>query len=137
MSPTDSGRAKHQQHDHAHAKWPKGLWLWVALGALVGGLLGGPIDNVPTSTPVSSPIAQRNGQSQGLAVTAVRAGGPAEMAGLRVDYIITEINGQPATSSDQLLSLTITKKAGDKVDLTYVRDGQAHATTVTLGSQSY
>jgi hypothetical protein len=35
-----------------------------------------------------------------------------------------------------LVALTITQKAGDKVDLTYVRNGQTHETTVTLGSQS-
>jgi hypothetical protein len=34
------------------------------------------------------------------------------------------------------VALTITMKAGDKVDLTYVRAGQTHETTVTLGSQS-
>jgi putative serine protease PepD len=86
--------------------------------------------------PVTGPIAQRSGVTQGLYVTAVQVNGPAAAAGLRPGDIITQIQGQPATTPDQLVALTITQKAGDKVDLTYVRAGQTHETTVTLGSQS-
>ncbi len=85
---------------------------------------------------VTGPIAQRTGLPQGLYVTSVQAGGPAAIAGLRRGDVITEIDGQPATTTDQLVELTITKQAGDKVDLAYVRSGQPHETTVTLGSQS-
>lgn len=88
------------------------------------------------TAPVTGPIAQRTGLPQGLYVTSVQASGPAASAGLRPGDVITEIDGQPATTPDQLVSLTITKKAGDKVDLTYVRAGQTHETTVTLDSQS-
>jgi putative serine protease PepD len=87
------------------------------------------------TAPVTSPIAQRTGLSQGLYVTSVQANGPAGAAGLRPADVITEIDGQPATTTDQLVELTITKKAGDRVELTYVRGGQTHQTTVTLGSQ--
>jgi putative serine protease PepD len=86
--------------------------------------------------PVTGPIAQRAGVTQGLYVVAVQVNGPSASAGIRPGDIITEINGQPATSPDQLVALTITMKAGDKVDLTYVRAGQTHEATVTLGSQS-
>ena len=85
--------------------------------------------------PVTPPVAQRTGQPQGLYVTSVQSGGPAAMAGLRVGDVITEIQGQPATAPEQLVELTITMTAGDKVDLTYVRAGQTHQTTVTLGRQ--
>ena len=88
------------------------------------------------SVPISGPIAQRRGLPQGLYVTSVQAGGPAAMAGLRSGDVITEIDGQAATAADQLVELTITKKAGDKVNLTYVRTGQSREATVTLGSQS-
>ena len=85
--------------------------------------------------PVTGPIAQRAGVPQGLYVVSVQVNGPAASGGLRPGDIITQIDGQPATTTDQLVALTITKKAGDKVDLAYVRAGQTHETTVTLGSQ--
>jgi putative serine protease PepD len=87
------------------------------------------------TVPVTPPISERTGLPQGLYVNAVQAGGPAATAGIRVGDVITQIDGQAATSPDQLIALTITKKAGDKVDVSYVRAGQTHETTVTLGSQ--
>ena len=51
------------------------------------------------------------------------------------DVITTAVDGEPATSPDQLTALTITKKAGEKVELAYERNGQSHTTTVTLGTQ--
>jgi putative serine protease PepD len=86
------------------------------------------------AVPLTGPAAQRRGLPEGLYVTSVQAGGPAATAGLRVGDVVTQIDGQPATSVDQLVGLTITKKAGDKVDLTYVRSGQSREATVTLGS---
>jgi putative serine protease PepD len=87
------------------------------------------------TVPVTAAISQNTGLPEGLHVNSVQAGGPAATAGIRPGDVITQIDGQPATSPDQLVALTITKKAGDKVDLTYVRAGQTHETTVTLGSQ--
>ena len=48
--------------------------------------------------------------------------------------MITEIDGAPATSNVQLQELTLTKKPGETVTLTYVRDGKTNKATVTLGS---
>ena len=89
-----------------------------------------------STVAVTAQISQRTGFPEGLYVNSVQAGGPAAVAGIRVSDVITQIDGQPATSPDQLVALTITKKSGDKVDLSYWRAGQAHNTTVTLGSQS-
>jgi putative serine protease PepD len=88
------------------------------------------------TVPVSGAAAQRRGLPEGLYVTSVQPGGPAAMAGLRSGDVITQIDGQPATSTDQLVELTITKKAGDGVPLTYVRGGQSHEANVTLGTQA-
>jgi putative serine protease PepD len=65
----------------------------------------------------------------------VTPGGPAAMAGLRIDDVITTIDGQPATSNIQLQELTLTKKPGDTVSLGYTRGGQSATATVTLGAQ--
>jgi putative serine protease PepD len=82
--------------------------------------------------------ASATGQSgtQGLRVGVVVTGGPAETAGLRVGDIITSIDGQPATSTDQLIAVTLTKRAGDRVQIGYKRDGSAATTTITLTARS-
>ncbi len=85
--------------------------------------------------PVPEAAANKAGVSQGLYVAGVVPGGPSDDAGLQVGDIITEINGQPATSADQLAAITITKRQGDTVKLTYVRNGKSTTTTVTLGAQ--
>jgi len=74
-----------------------------------------------------------NGTTSGLYVVAVTPGGPSAGAGLREGDVIVTINGQPATSAEQLLALTLTKRPGDRVGLTYERDGARHDLTVTLG----
>ncbi len=43
--------------------------------------------------------------------------------------------GQAATSNIQLQELSPTKKAGDKVQIGYSRDGKESTATVTLGTQ--
>jgi putative serine protease PepD len=49
--------------------------------------------------------------------------------------VITEVDGEAATTSDQLVALTLTKRAGGKVSLSYQRDEQSKSTTLTLGRQ--
>jgi len=86
------------------------------------------------ATPVPA-AATSNGVSPGLYVTAIDPTGPAQAAGLRQGDIITTIDGQPATSTDQLVTLTLTKGPGDKVDIGYQRDGRSATTALTLGTQ--
>jgi putative serine protease PepD len=62
--------------------------------------------------PLSASAAQQAGVASGLYVGRVIAGGPADDAGLRVGDVITQIDGAPATSSDQLLGLTLTRRDG-------------------------
>ena len=78
------------------------------------------------------------GQSgtQGLRIGAVVPGGPAEAAGLRVGDVITSIDGQAAVSTDQLMAVTLTKRAGDQVEIGYERNGSASKATITLSARS-
>jgi len=87
-----------------------------------------------SALPISGQAAANNGVAEGLFVTAVDPSGPAHSAGLREGDIITTIDGQPATSTDQLSHLTLTKHPGDKVELGYQRDGRSGTATVTLAS---
>jgi len=87
------------------------------------------------AAPISSQTATANGVSPGLYVTAVDPAGPAQAAGLRAGDIITTVDGQPATSTDQLMALTLSQHPGHKVDLGYERNGKSGTATVTLGTQ--
>jgi putative serine protease PepD len=87
-----------------------------------------------SAIPISPQTAASNSVAEGLYLTVVDPAGPAHAAGLRVGDIVTTIDGQPATSTDQLAALTLTKHPGDTVQLGYQRDGAKHTATVTLAS---
>jgi putative serine protease PepD len=87
------------------------------------------------SLPIPPHAAAQAGVSQGLFVAAVTPGGPAVQAGLAQGDIITKIEGEPARTNTQLAKLTLTKKAGDQVSVTYERDGQSHQASIRLGNQ--
>jgi putative serine protease PepD len=70
----------------------------------------------------------------GLFVNSVTPAGPAADAGLQVGDLITELDGDQARSAEQLLELTLTRKPGDTVNITYQRQGSSHETRLTLGS---
>jgi putative serine protease PepD len=85
--------------------------------------------------PVSANASRQGGVAEGVRVTGVVSGGPADTAGLRAGDIITSIDGQPAVSTDQLVALTLSKRAGDRVEIEYDRAGRSMSTTLTLGVQ--
>jgi putative serine protease PepD len=89
------------------------------------------------TVPIPAEAAAQAGLSGALYVQAVTADGPAARAGLRVGDVITSVGGQPATGNVQLQELSLTKKAGDTVDIEYLRNcatAKAKA-TVTLSTQ--
>jgi len=85
--------------------------------------------------PLSANASSQNGVAEGLIVTGVVAGVPAASAGLRVDDVITSIDGQPAVSTDQLVELALRKRVGERVELGYERGGRRATATVTLGAR--
>jgi S1-C subfamily serine protease len=87
---------------------------------------------------------------RGAAVTEVRSGSAADDAGLRAatdtatvngqEYpkggdVITALDGKAVRSSDELRTLIDAKRPGDRVTLTFTRDGETHTATVTLGTR--
>lgn len=87
-----------------------------------------------TVAPIPPAAAAEAGTTGGLYVTGITPGGPAASAGLRTGDVITRIEGQSAVDPNQLFAITLTRRAGQTVSITYERNGQSTATTVTLGS---
>ncbi|MBV9661531.1 MAG: PDZ domain-containing protein [Acidimicrobiales bacterium] len=85
--------------------------------------------------PIPPGAAAEAGTTPGLYVLSVTPGGPTANAGLRTGDIITKIDRQSATDPNQLFALTLTRRAGDTVPITYERNGQSTTVTVNLGSQ--
>jgi serine protease Do len=78
-----------------------------------------------------------NNVPEGAYVTEVVAGSAADKAGLQVDDIITQANGQALTDANGGLSKIIaTKKVGDTLKLTVWRDNQTLNLTATLSESS-
>lgn len=71
----------------------------------------------------------------GLYVLDVVKGGAAEAAGIKKHDILTKVEGKTIYSSSDLQELVARLSPGDKVKLTYKRDGKERDVTVTLKAQ--
>ncbi|MFB6812991.1 S1C family serine protease [Streptomyces sp. NPDC056347] len=67
---------------------------------------------------------------------AVAKGGPADRAGLKAGDVITKFNDTVIDSGPTLIGEIWTHKPGDRVTLTYKRDGRTATAQVTLGERS-
>ncbi|MBX2930623.1 MAG: trypsin-like peptidase domain-containing protein [Chitinophagaceae bacterium] len=70
--------------------------------------------------------------NDGVFVLGVTDGGAAKAAGIKEKDIITSINGVAIASGPQMQEQISLYKPGDKVKITYVRNGKVNTTTVTL-----
>ncbi|WP_328439782.1 trypsin-like peptidase domain-containing protein [Streptomyces sp. NBC_00444] len=66
---------------------------------------------------------------------AVEAGGPAAKAGLKPGDVITKLDDRVIDSGPTLIGEIWTHQPGDKVKITYERDGQTRTVDLTLGSR--
>ncbi|MGY0023455.1 S1C family serine protease [Streptomyces sp. YJ-C3] len=69
----------------------------------------------------------------GVAVVSVTDGGGAEKAGIEAGDIITGFGGTEVTTMQSLSEALAEEKPGDKVSVTYTRDGAEKKAEVTLG----
>jgi S1-C subfamily serine protease len=84
--------------------------------------------------------------TKGIYIVSVVAGSPAETAGLKAGSantdgtlaaggdVITAVDGKAVTGIDDLSTYVSTKKVGDKVSLSVLRNGQSTTVQVTLGA---
>ncbi|WP_328480997.1 trypsin-like peptidase domain-containing protein [Streptomyces sp. NBC_00377] len=67
--------------------------------------------------------------------SAVESGGPAAQAGLKPGDVITKLDDMVIDSGPTLIGEIWTHQPGDKVTITYERDGKTHTVDLTLGSR--
>jgi serine protease Do len=72
------------------------------------------------------------GSKPGVLVNVVKKGGPADKAGIKVEDIITAMNGTPVKDGDDLVARVADTPIGTPVSLTVDRDGKTMEFKVTI-----
>jgi Do/DeqQ family serine protease len=101
-------------------------------GAVQRGMLGVNIATLNTALAKEKDIDL----SQGVYIANVQEDSAAEKAGLKVDDVITAVDGKTVNTSPQLQELIARKRPGDKVTLQLIRDGKEKQINVTLQGTS-
>ncbi len=68
----------------------------------------------------------------GAVITNVNPGSPAAQAGLQANDVIIQVDGKPVADSDDVISAVQAGTVGQKITLTYTRNGQQATATPTL-----
>ena len=69
---------------------------------------------------------------KGVYVFQIYIGGPADKAGLQRGDVILSVEGKEVNSVSEIRSEVMSKKIGDKVKVTYDRDGKENTVEITL-----
>jgi hypothetical protein len=72
---------------------------------------------------------------RGVRLQAVRAGSPAEHAGLRGQDVIVQFTGAPVANLEEFAALLFGARAGERVEIVFERDGQRVETSAILGQR--
>src|SRR5262249_604183 len=113
-------------------------------GKVAHAYLGVSIETIPAD------VAKTLGTAAGAEVTDVRSSTPADDANLHgasgtrsvngISYPtggdgITRVDGRKITNADELRNLIDGKKPGDRISITYVRNGTQHTVQITLATR--
>ena len=87
-----------------------------------------------TILDLTTEVAKEKGikQVRGVYIASVNEGSAAEKAGLKQGDVITAINGNPVFSSSELQEQVARYRPGDKIKVTYSRDGEVKEVETTL-----
>ena len=90
-----------------------------------------------TIQPVGQEIADALGikANSGALVDQAQPGAPATLAGVKSGDVITKLNGEPIKDAADLTRHVGALKPGDKVELTFLREGAEKTVSLSLGAQ--
>ena len=89
-----------------------------------------------TVTPLEGQLATYFGVKQGVLVSSVAAGTPAEAAGIKAGDVITSINGRTVEQPSQVIEAVRAAQAGSSVELKVVRDKKELTLKATLAERT-
>ncbi|MBI1758323.1 MAG: trypsin-like peptidase domain-containing protein [Actinobacteria bacterium] len=81
-------------------------------------------------------VSVRDADGGGATVMEVTAGGPADKAGLRTGDVVTKVEERTIDGADALVAAVRSHRPGERIVVTYVRDGRPATATATLGAQT-
>ena len=95
---------------------------------------GKPTDKITIGTPALLGVSATDGSgtTAGAVVESISAGSPAAQAGLRAGDVIVSLGSTRIDGVSSLVAAVRAHKAGDKVTVTYQRNGTTRTTTATL-----
>jgi serine protease Do/serine protease DegQ len=105
----------------------------IQFGEVKRGLLGvvtqtlGPGDQDAVGVPANT---------QGALVTQVQKGSAAEKAGLKINDVITSVNGRTVKSGGELRNSIGMLRVGDKVEIGLLRDGKPRKVAASIGARA-
>ncbi len=102
----------------------------IGKGSVQRGMLGVTIQ--PVTTDLASGLGLK--EPKGVAINAVRPGGPAENAGLKTGDVILQLNGKAVNDSNELRNEVAANPPGTEVTLTIWRNGSQQQVRVRLGT---
>ena len=105
----------------------------IEYGEVKRGLLG---VNIYTLTPDLVQAAGAPADIQGALVSQVAEGSSADKAGIKVNDIITSVNGQLVKGAPELRNAIGLLRIGDKVEIGLVREGKPRKVTAVIGERS-
>ena len=73
---------------------------------------------------------------EGVTISDVVAGSPAEQAGLKVGDTITSVDGKKVSNGDELVAEIASRKPNSKAKLGFMRNGKPSDTSVTIADRS-
>jgi len=105
----------------------------IDVGRVVRGYLG--VDIQPE--PLDERLAKAYGlpEPAGALVTGIRANSPAQEAGLKLEDIVTEVDGKKIRDSKNLMNLIAGYKPGTRVPVTLWRNSKEVKLTIVLGER--
>src|SRR5258708_39429646 len=81
-------------------------------------------------------IARVYGVVNGVPISNVVAGGPADQAGLKAGDTITAVDGKPVKNGDELVADIASRKPNSKVTLSLIRNSKKQDASVTVADRA-